>query len=190
MTAFAWCFRRGYSATLGDLDGATRKTGLISFGETTGKACPCPMSPQEITKATGWRPLLASFSYTATSAATASPANVPTPGTPHGVALYFTEQIADTIQPPLSLVGNARWAERWFVEPAVHTVYASGVYVPVSEETGHPWDLRIVTTDRGESTDVLVTVDWGWERQGGTNIDRAQLDALIEELRQARGANQ
>lgn len=184
----AWNFKRVYPAGLGQLDGAERETGKVSFGEPPAWVCKDAQSlPSKITQATGWRPLIASFNYTAFDASSPSPAMVPVAveGIEHEVQIFLTEQVIGTTVPPLATATPVRYAERIFAEPAVHTILFSGLEIPVSQETGSPYALRILTAGRGESTDVQVTVDFDWERQGGTDVDRALLESLLAELRTA-----
>jgi hypothetical protein len=185
LVTVAWTYKRVFSGASENLLGASRRNGLVAFGEVPKDTELCPaIAPPQVTRATGWRPLLASLVYTRwddVDAATGIP--IPTVASVADVLMTLTERRIPGQAPPLQTAAdNPRWSERIFFELGVDTVSFAGVLIPVDDENGHPFDLRVKTFNGSGGTDSQLIVDWDWERQGGTNVTVRSLQALAEQI--------
>lgn len=156
MANVARCYRRlfPFFAATPDLDGESFDTGRIGFGTPPRwTRAPGPTPPDPMTRATGWRPVIASFGYSALDTETVA-----------RVIITFEEQniSEDAYKSGGGFVAGARYRQVIFDEPAVNFVYFAGLPVPVAEENGNPFNLRIRTVGRADPSQVVV--DWEWAR--------------------------
>ena len=142
-----------FSAGEVDLDGLTKSTGSIGFGPPPGWVdTPPGPPPQRPTRATAWRPIITSFGYSTLGEET-----------PHVVRLEFAEKIIEPAQyDGGTTILAAVWRQVLFDMPGINFVYLTGIPVPVSEQTGNPFELRISTKGRQDPT--LAVLDWEWAR--------------------------
>ena len=142
-----------FGAGIEDLDGLTPDTGAIGFGPPPCQTRPPGGAPpQQITRATGWRPIITSIGYSTLG-----------DETPHRVRFEFVEKIIDDAKyEGATTITGARWREVVFNRPGTNGVYITGVPVPVSEESSNPFELRITTMGRQNPT--MAVVDWEWAR--------------------------
>ena len=137
-----------------DLTGIGKDRGEIGFG-TAPKFTGVPGKnvPVNITNATAWRPILSSVS-----------SNTLGEEVPHRVRIeFFEQQVIDEAQfENGTVLSGVRWRQVIFDEPAVNFVYITGLPVPVSEENGNPFGLRIITEGRQDPS--LSIIDWEWAR--------------------------
>ena len=152
-----------------DLDGSDKDTGLIGFGAPppwvgTPRAAP----PQVPTRATAWRPIITSIGYSTLG-----------DETPHEVRFQFQEKIIEDAQfESGTTITGAMWLQVVFERTGINFVYITGIPVPVSEQTGSPFELKITTKGRQDPT--LAVVDWEWAR---FNLDITE--GLLRELQAA-----
>lgn len=143
-----------------DLTGTTNTTGAFGFGEPPSYTCPPPPTVTHTGRATGWRPLLASLSYS-----TLGPAP-----TPHRIRISFVENIiAPDEYGGGTIIVNEVWRQVVFDDVASF-VYISGLPIPINEDSGNPWGIQIQTgaqveagaPERAQPSTVIV--DWEWAR--------------------------
>lgn len=162
-----------WTATQPDLDGSSAPRGLFGFGTVPTWACAPIASTRATTRATGWRPMLVSLAYV-----TLNERRV------HDVRIeLFEKQIPDGMNPTAAptnatpLVAGTRWLEVPLDQAAIRVAYLTGIPVPVSDDTGNPFGLRIITEGRLDPSSVVI--DWEWAQ--------ADSDISMELLAQLAG---
>ena len=139
----------------GDLNGE-RDNGLVSFGRLpAGLAELCNRAIGA--RAIRWRPLLRSLSFHSIPDDT-----TPLPSTCEVIVAFTSAVLRGTTQRATSIV---------YRDPgtAIHTLFATDLWVPVDSDNGAPFDMRIWTT--GKAGDWMLTYDYEWARSSGDGSD-------------------
>lgn len=149
-----------FDAATPDLDGSSRERGSVGFGQE-----PCYL-PQELARAfptvrsTGWRPIITSIGYTSIGAQD-----------DYTIRLETVGQRVGADQPQSEV-----WRQVVLEVVGTH-FYERNIPLPMTEVTGNPYGLRIVT--QGRQGPSLLVCDWEWGRYV-RDYDIALLSALTE----------
>lgn len=157
----------------GELDGTERDRGLLAFGPPPPRA----QTMRWAARATGWRPIISSFGYSTLGEER-----------PHRVQLALTDKLLDeaSFEGSPGFVAGSRWQQVVF-DGTASFVYLTNVEVPVSDESGQPFALRLRTEGRLDPS--MVVLDWEWGQKTDRSL-RCAFDALValmETRREGRG---
>lgn len=155
MSDIAWTTKRLFPFIAGtneQLDGRTPETGQLGFGTLPKWACPIGF-PGTTTRNTGWQPIIKGLGYVTLNQERL-----------HDIRIQFSEQLitAGRGKGSTVLTPDQRWSQVIFDETRVRFIYLVNIPVPVSEESGNPFNLQIITSRRRDPSTIVV--DWAWAR--------------------------
>ena len=191
MTEKAWTIKRFFPFGPGreQLDGSQELRGQVGFGTVPDEVCPprrrdLPVSPG---RNTGWSPVIKSLGYVSLQIEAPNQGPTPPPGAAHDLTMSFVENVITekSLQGSVGgLVQQQRWQQVILRELGIQVAYLVSIPVPVSEESGHPFQLRFVTENRTTPSQVVVEYQWGrFVRDTSAAGNRRTMYDLLEDAR-------
>lgn len=167
MTEKAWMTKRFFPFAEGieDLDGSSETRGRFGFGNAPPDLCgPHQGSPPVRSRNTGWGPVIKSLAYVSVQAGPLEDGPTPAPGGEHDVTIQFVQQQLterDIHGSTGGVVQRQRWVQVPLLETGIRVAYLVGLPVPVDDETGTPFGMRITTAGRENPSMLVMEYQWG-----------------------------
>ncbi len=189
MTDQAWMTKRFFPFGVGreQLDGDSEERGKISFGRPPAGLCaPHTGDPPVGNRNTGWSPIIKSLAYVSLQDSTAPVSPTPAPGAVHDLTMQFVGNVVleKSLQGSTGgIARNQRWEQVIFDETGIRVAYLVNIPVPVDDETGSPFGLRLVTQNRTGPSMCVLEYQWGrFVRDTSNEGQRRNAAELVHEL--------